>query len=552
MKLSILILISLFAAQAVVGQDWQPIYLNETLNYQSSASPDEPIGVFASDLSENADSSDVRLTLDTDTLDECDCESICFRLKADFLQSSLAYLSGGVLVFQNPDTFYIHTQANTGDSWVFESDNAGNEIMATVSSATAVEVLGQEDSLKVISLGTDEEIHLSKFHGITKWISSTDTLVLTSIPKRELGSAYLTKAEVYDFNVGDVFCYVTDDKDFTPNEGPSTETTIKYRRILRFEVLNISENDSIREIEFSLSGIRKSFSQYNSGPPNISQSYFTDTVLSIINLSSHENMFELPLNKYWYRGAYINPNEDYWAIGEHDAFFQESEDPFMDPQSAKMVHLNAEMFNDLKMLSFGMKNVDLGFDSETTILELLDIEMYLEANKDFITYCENWQNYEADPYIPGDTLYDLFESYRDDFKMSAEGIGVVVYYGQFMYSIGPIATFKSFLTGYKKGEETYGYVPEIIDLISVGTADLSAPINFSVFPNPATSSIQVALPSSESGQLEIFDISGRVLFTMPLNSERVEMDINQYPPGVYLIRVETQNGIGVKKIVVSR
>src|SRR5690606_18663421 len=157
-------------------------------------------------------------------------------------------------------------------------------------------------------------------------------------------------------------------------------------------------------------------------------SYFTDTVLSVINLSSHENMYELPSNKYWYRGAYINPNEDYWAIGEYDDFFQESEDLFLDPPSAKMVHLNAEMFNNRKMLSFGMENVDLGFDSETTVLELLDMELDMEANRDYITYCEDWQNYEADPYIPGDTLSDLGESYRDDFKMSAEGIGVVVYW----------------------------------------------------------------------------------------------------------------------------
>src|SRR5690606_2346729 len=113
-------------------------------------------------------------------------------------------------------------------------------------------------------------------------------------------------------------------------------------------------------------------------PPNISQSYFTDTVISVIDLATSENMFEIPLSKYWYHGAYINPNEDYWAIGEYDDFFQESEDPFLDPPSAKMVHLNAEMFNNRKMLSFGMKNVDLGFDSETTILELLDMELYLE------------------------------------------------------------------------------------------------------------------------------------------------------------------------------
>lgn len=536
----------LFFAQLVFAQDWQPIYLNETLNYHSSAVPDEPFGIFASDLSQYADSSDVRIVLNADTIDECLCGPPCFRLRADFIQSRIIYMDNGIVVFQNPDTFYIHTKANIGDAWVFKNDSEGSDITATITSALLTVVLGQTDSLKIITLSNDEEIHLSKSHGITKWINATDTLSLISIPRRGLGQVFLTKAEVYDFNVGDVFSYVIDDNHFFAGEGSSSEIDNRNRRILRFEVLSITESDSIKEIEFALSGFLKSRYKYHSQPTNVSQSYIADTIVKSFNLSSHEKMYELAKKKYWYEGAYINPNEDYWAGGIYDYFFYgSSEQPYFE----KMISVNSGMFNNRKMLSFGMKNVNLEFDSETTILELLDIELNLEMNKDYVSYCEQ---FEINHFVPDDVVYNLPTSYRDDFKMSAEGIGVVVYYGQFMYSMGMMATFKAIMTGYKKGEETFGYVPEVIDLISVGVSDRPSQVNFSVFPNPTSNVINILMPTSDFGKLRLLDISGRVLYTMPINSEKVKIETTQFPSGVYFIQVETQNGIGVEKVIISR
>src|SRR5690606_7550838 len=127
------------------GQHWQPIYLNETLNYQSSTNPDEIIGTYAGDLSNSSDSSDVRIVLDTDSLDACLCETSCFLLKAGHFQSSISYLANGVVAFQNPDTCYIHTRANLGEAWVFKNDATANEVMATVSEVSITQILGETD-----------------------------------------------------------------------------------------------------------------------------------------------------------------------------------------------------------------------------------------------------------------------------------------------------------------------------------------------------------------------------------------------------------------------
>lgn len=556
MKQAILFLISIFAAQAAVAQNWQPIYLNETLNYQSSANPDEPIGVFASDLSENGDSTLVRITLNTDTLDECDCEFNCYRLKADFLQSSLAYLPDGVIAFHNPDTFYIHTQANFGDSWIFQNDSAGNDITATVISVSLTEILGETDSLKIISLSNEEEIQLSKNHGISKWISANDTLTLISIPSRDLGEQpYLTKAEVYDFNVGDVFCYAVNDsyKDYGDGVNYTFE---EFKTIYRIEVIGVTQNDSVLQLELLRDIAYDGYLEYGTGYPNNAQGYYHDTVVSEISLFPVETMYELPDNRYWYKGAELNMEEDYWSgffpwLNYGTAGYFTGSPQYFSFETA--FRMNNKMLDDRKILSYGMNNFSFEFTDQTTISEVLEADIDLDSNIDVVSYCNPFeQNY----LLPGDVIInpmgDWSPETRTGIKLSAEGLGVVAFYGQLMYSIEIIMTYKTVMIGYKKGEETYGFVPEVIDLVSVGTTDLSAPINFSVFPNPASSSIQVVWPSSESGKLEILDISGRELFTMPIHSEKVEIETGQYPAGVYLIRVETQNGVGVKKMVVSR
>ena len=548
MKQSVLFILFLFFVQATFGQDWQPIYLGETLNYMSSANPDEPIGVFASDLSINNDSSDVRLVLDADSLDECSCEPTCFRLRAGFMQNRITYSPSGVIAFQNPDTFYFHTQANTGDSWVFDNDTAGNEIMATITSATVIEVLGQPDSLKIISLSTDEEIHLSKLHGIIKWISSTDTLSLLSIPKRGLGETFLNKVEVYNFNVGDVFCYVTDDNYYDMNDGVNY-TMIELRKIMRFEILSITESDSSLGLEIAVNGIFDAFGEYTYGHPNYEQFYFQDTILSEIELLTSETIYEIPDKWYSYKGADVIPEEEqYWAYESSAAIFlaYPEEVPI-----TSVFRLNKEMFNGRRMLSYGMSGFTFQFTDQTTITDILAAD--LESYTDFVAYCSPWG---ANNLIPGDVLISptYFQSgeYRNGLKLVAEGLGVVAYHGEWSYGLEVYMEYKATMIGYQKEEETYGYVPEVIDLMSVGVTDRSAQVNFSVYPNPASNSINILMPTSDFGQLRLFDISGRVLYTMPINSEISIVETAQFPSGVYFIQVETQNGIGVQKVIISR
>lgn len=75
-------------------------------------------------------------------------------------------------------------------------------------------------------------------------------------------------------------------------------------------------------------------------------------------------------------------------------------------------------------------------------------------------------------------------------------------------------------------------------------------VAMSVYPNPANSTVTIANISNGS-LLVITDITGRVLHTEEANAETVTMNVDQFGAGVYLVKVENENSIAVKKLIIQ-
>lgn len=91
---------------------------------------------------------------------------------------------------------------------------------------------------------------------------------------------------------------------------------------------------------------------------------------------------------------------------------------------------------------------------------------------------------------------------------------------------------------------------------SVGTLNLdNNALVFSVFPNPAGSSVWVAFGQvlEASAQISLFNVGGQLVRSERLASgqERLQLDLAQLPKGIYMVRVETEKGAGVRKLVVE-
>ncbi|MCX6279287.1 MAG: T9SS type A sorting domain-containing protein, partial [Bacteroidetes bacterium] len=62
-----------------------------------------------------------------------------------------------------------------------------------------------------------------------------------------------------------------------------------------------------------------------------------------------------------------------------------------------------------------------------------------------------------------------------------------------------------------------------------------------IFPNPATRLITVDFPNipSGTGAIEIMDIRGAIFYQKPVTGSRTTVNVENYPAGIYLVRVTT-------------
>jgi hypothetical protein len=82
---------------------------------------------------------------------------------------------------------------------------------------------------------------------------------------------------------------------------------------------------------------------------------------------------------------------------------------------------------------------------------------------------------------------------------------------------------------------------------------LTAPIKFSVYPNPAQNVVYIQVPqASEVSYVEVIDVAGKTLLSkkISLSQSLISMPLQKLAPGTYFVRTTSNNGsINVKEII---
>ena len=97
--------------------------------------------------------------------------------------------------------------------------------------------------------------------------------------------------------------------------------------------------------------------------------------------------------------------------------------------------------------------------------------------------------------------------------------------------------------------------PKFLTQPFVGTTEeVTAELDFVIFPNPATDIIQLALgiaPDSDT-QILLTDMAGRTLYSglMPAGNSARQIEVGELPGGIYLISVSNSAGRGVRKVII--
>jgi PKD repeat protein len=72
---------------------------------------------------------------------------------------------------------------------------------------------------------------------------------------------------------------------------------------------------------------------------------------------------------------------------------------------------------------------------------------------------------------------------------------------------------------------------------------------FNVYPNPANDVLHVVLEEDESVELQLINTSGQLLLQHELTNGRESIDISQLDPGIYIIRINTDDEVFTQKII---
>ena len=89
---------------------------------------------------------------------------------------------------------------------------------------------------------------------------------------------------------------------------------------------------------------------------------------------------------------------------------------------------------------------------------------------------------------------------------------------------------------------TWAYV-DGVDMIGENTEEVS------VYPNPTTNFVTVQ--ANGMNHITVLNTIGQVVYDADVDGSLQSLDMSQYGAGVYMVRVATENGVGVQRVVVK-
>jgi hypothetical protein len=85
-------------------------------------------------------------------------------------------------------------------------------------------------------------------------------------------------------------------------------------------------------------------------------------------------------------------------------------------------------------------------------------------------------------------------------------------------------------------------------IVTPNTSIVELDKKIQVYPNPTSGSIHVILPEA-SGEINIYDISGKQLISQKVNQSEMELNLSEFTAGTYIIRI-SQNDLSVERRLV--
>ncbi len=407
-----------------------------------------------------------------------------------FIDKMIVQPNGNHLFFNRyNDTILLKPFSAINGSWVLFRYSNGNYIEATVSSIIQQTILGNPDSVKIITLQAKDtlgnpivdlfngnEIRIGKNNGITHFFNTIDfpfaatffDLIGKSNPDE--GITNLSAAKIYDWNIGDEFQY---------SGGYNALYSGVMHDYEQFIILNKTISANSDTIVYTKDHIYYS-KTYQFGPSTIDSTmyYIHDTVTQIIIVS-----VLAPLDHYSYE--FID-SLNYYGSGY---LFQ---------------------FTDNQYFGRMKKTLDPDYDYSP------------------IDSCVS--------YVMGWCIYPVYTY--------AKGIGLVSNVDN------GTTCYKNYLVYYQKGTEIWGTPLDWLAITNVNS-DSQKKSAVDIFPNPSSGIFSISSSEKIVG-MEITDVLGEKVREFKFNPANKEIDLSGQSKGIYFVKILDEKGNrSVKKIILE-
>jgi len=191
---------------------------------------------------------------------------------------------------------------------------------------------------------------------------------------------------------------------------------------------------------------------------------------------------------------------------------------------------------------------DATYNTETVVLTLLTDEYASETSWEFYDQDGNLLAQSQGGFVNNTTYTETFEVNSDSCYefviLDSANDGICCGYGNGSYSLETDSGELIFEGGDFGGSESTSF--RIIDNLSSTGFDFSS--SLIIYPNPASTFVQIEINSSEEFNVELFDMSGRKLYQTQMNGD-ISIDLNAYATGIYFVKIGDGENSITKKIL---
>ena len=114
-------------------------------------------------------------------------------------------------------------------------------------------------------------------------------------------------------------------------------------------------------------------------------------------------------------------------------------------------------------------------------------------------------------------------------------------------SVAAIRTAVNDRNNWTKQDTTVFTTPPTCTFLGTTNFELESKIN--IYPNPANSFLSIKLIDFSDANVNFYDVNGRKIKTLTLNSSESKIDISVFEKGIYFIQLTTERGILTKSFI---